>query len=150
MRSSFRTVLAGTFATFAVGCASVDSKGERAEGFNSQAVKGAALFEGHCASCHGALGHGTDKGPAVVGLKDGALPLDPPADRKKRTMQFRTLADVARFVIKYMPGDDPGAMAEDDYFRIVAFDLRANGIDLDKHLDMELAETIVLPREAAK
>lgn len=143
------TVMAGACAVIFSGCASVDSKGDKAEGFNIQAVKGAALFEGNCARCHGVLGAGTQKGPRLVGLKDGALPLDPPAERKKRTMQFRTMADVARFVIKNMPGDEPGTMAEDDYFRILAFDLRANGIDLDKHFDMGLAETIVIPREAA-
>ena len=142
------TLMAGVCATLAVGCASVDSRGVPAEGFNAQALKGAALFEGKCAKCHGALGGGTEDGPKVVGLKDGALPLDPPPGAKKRTTQFRTMGDVARFVIKNMPGKDPGSLAEEDYFRILAFDLRANGIDLDKSFDMALADTIVIPRES--
>jgi cytochrome c len=149
MRTNVMTLMSGVFATLAMGCASVDSRGVAAEGFNAQALKGATLYESNCAKCHGVLGAGTSDGPSVVGLKEGALPLDPPADRKKRTMQFRTLADVTRFVIKYMPGDEPGSLKEEDYFRIMAFDLRANGIDLDTSLDMALAETIVLPREAA-
>lgn len=144
-----RTMIMTACAVLAMGCASVDSRGDKAEGFSAQALKGATLYEGKCAGCHGLLGGGTDKGPSVVGLKEGALPLDPPADRKKRTMQFRTVGDVAKFVIKNMPGDEPGSLAEVDYFRILAFDLRANGIDLDQHLDMAYAETIVIPREAA-
>lgn len=142
-------LMAGICAALAMGCASVDSHGEKAEGFNAQALRGATLYEGKCASCHGVLGAGTEKAPRVVGLKAGALPLDPPADRKKRTMQFRTMGDVARFVIKNMPAKDPGSLAEADYFRILAFDLRANGIDLDQSFDMGLADTVVIPREAA-
>jgi hypothetical protein len=97
------------------------------------------------------LGQGTEKAPRLVGLKDGALPLNPPSDRKKRTMPFRTVADVARFVTVNMPANDPGSLSEEDYFRILAFDLRANGIDLgNQHLDMGLAESIEIPREGEK
>jgi cytochrome c len=134
----------------AAGCASIQEENRRQaelEPFSDQAVKGAALFTTNCAKCHGALGQGTEKAPRVVDLNKGALPMDPPADREKRTMQFRTVADVAQFVVKYMPAKDPGSLSETDYFRILAFDLKANGIDLgDKHLDMELARTLEIPR----
>jgi S-disulfanyl-L-cysteine oxidoreductase SoxD len=147
MRTTLATAMAGLCAMLTVGCASVDSRGEKAESFSAQALKGGTLYESNCANCHGVLGAGTHKGPRVVGLKDGALPLQPRAEAKKRLTQFRTMGDVARFVIKNMPGDEPGSLKEEDYFRILAFDLRANGIDLDQHLDMALADTIVIPRE---
>ncbi len=119
----------------------------KSETFTEQAQAGAALYGQHCAKCHGDSGEGTDKAPRVVGLDQGALPLDPPAERKKRTMQFKTVADVAKFAVQNMPPKTPGVLPEADYWRILAFDLKANGIDLgDKHLDMPLAETLEIPR----
>lgn len=137
-----------TFAAFMLlaGCATAPPPTSKPEPFSVQAEKGAALYGAHCAKCHAADGSG-DTGPRVVGLKEGALPLDPPPDRKKRTTQFKTVMDVAAFAVKNMPGDEPGSLAADDYWRILAFDLKANGIDLaDQHLDAELAATLTIPR----
>ena len=90
---------------------------------------------------------GTDKAPRVVGLKEGALPLDPPASREHRKGQFKTVMDVAAFAVKNMPGDAPGSLKEEDYWRILAFDLKANGVDLgEQHLDGTLAPTLTIPR----
>jgi alcohol dehydrogenase (cytochrome c) len=118
------------------------------EPFTEQAKAGAALYTQHCSECHGNAGQGVpDKGPRVVGLAAGALPLDPPADRKHRKEQFKTVMDVAGFAVKNMPPMEPGSLKEEDYWRILAFDLQANGVDLgDKHLDAELAKTLVIPR----
>lgn len=128
------------------GCASNQPRPENGEPFSVQAEKGAALYGRHCARCHGADGSG-DTGPRLVGLKEGALPLDPPPDRKKRMTQFRTVADVAAFAVATMPGDEPGSLLADDYWRILAFDLKANGIDLkEQHLDGKLAQSLVIPR----
>jgi cytochrome c len=140
------TWLAGACALFTVACANKATRAEGAETFTVQAEKGAALYGQHCAKCHGADGSG-DTAPRVVGLKDGALPLDPPASREVRTSQFKTVADVATFAVANMPKDAPGSLSADDYWRILAFDLKANGIDLkDQHLDMPLAQTLVIPR----
>ena len=46
--------------------------------FADQVALGQSLYGANCAGCHGASGEG-GKAPKVVGLKDGALPLDPPA-----------------------------------------------------------------------
>jgi cytochrome c len=120
---------------------------DETEAFSDQAVKGAVLYTANCAKCHGALGEGTKKAPRVVNLDKGALPLDPPPERQVRKTQFVTVADVARFVVENMPKDKPGSLREADYFRILAFDLKANGVDLDgKHLDMNLAQTLTIPR----
>jgi cytochrome c len=107
-----------------------------------QVALGGKLYGEHCAKCHGDGGQGTDKGPAVVGA--GALPLDP-RPGSKRKVQFHNAKDVALFVKKAMPGDDPGSLTDDQYFAILAFDLKANGVDVSgKTIDAASAEKIVL------
>jgi hypothetical protein len=54
---------------------------------------------------------------------------------------------VAEFVVKNMPGDAPGSLSADDYYAILAFDLHANGIDLDQKLDGTLAASLTIPRD---
>ncbi|MEO7110582.1 MAG: cytochrome c, partial [Polyangiaceae bacterium] len=46
--------------------------------FADQVARGQKLYADNCASCHGASGEG-GKAPRVVGLSQGALPLDPPS-----------------------------------------------------------------------
>jgi len=115
--------------------------------FGAQAQAGQELYAKNCAGCHGA--HGNDgKAPPVVGLDKGALPLDPPPTAKFRKTQFKTVGDVADFVVKTMPPKAPGSLSTDEYFAILAFDLQANGIDLgDKKLDGALAATLEIPRK---
>jgi cytochrome c len=118
-----------------------------ADPFARQATTGAELYTKNCASCHGP--HGNDgKAPPVVGLAQGALPLDPPPGAKIRKTQFKTVGDVADFVAKTMPPRAPGSLSGDEYYAILAFDLKANGIDLgDKVLDPGLAGTLEIPRK---
>ncbi len=112
--------------------------------FTEQAAAGAKLYGAKCAECHGANGEGSD-GPRVVGLAQGALPLDPPPTAKHRSARFHTAADVAAFVVKNMPGDAPGSLSEAQYLAILAFDLKANGVDLGaKHLDGAAAAAVVI------
>ena len=114
--------------------------------FKEQVARGGELFGAKCAGCHGNGGEGTGKAPRVVGT--GALPLDPPSTAKYRKSQFVNVADVANFVVKTMPPDAPGSLSSEDYFSVLAFDLKANGIDLgDKKLDGELAKTLDVPRK---
>ncbi len=114
--------------------------------FADQVAAGQKLYADNCASCHGAAGEGK-QAPKVVGLKAGALPLDPPAGAKYRKSQFKTVADVADFVVKTMPPGHAGGLSQEEYLDILAFDLQANGIDLgDKKLDGALAATLTIPR----
>jgi len=113
--------------------------------FADQVAAGGKLYGENCASCHGASGEG-GKAPRVVGLKEGALPLDPPADRKYRKTQFVTVADVANFVVANMPPKKAGSLPADQYWDILAFDLHANGIDLPELLTPEKAATLTIPR----
>jgi cytochrome c len=116
--------------------------------FAEQVALGQKLYGAQCAGCHGNSGEGTKDGPAVVGLDKGALPLQPAATAKYRKTEFKTVADIADFVVKSMPPKAPGSLSAEEYYAILAFDLKANGIDLgDKKLDGELAKTLEVPRK---
>jgi cytochrome c len=119
--------------------------GTTARTFPEQVDVGQALFAKHCADCHGKDGEGA-KAPRLVGLKDGALPVDPPADRKFRKTRFVNVADVADFVIHSMPPKRVGILSDDEYWALLAFDLHANGIDLPQRLTPEVATRTTIPR----
>lgn len=93
----------------------------------AQATAGGPLYGQFCAKCHGDGGQGTDQGPPVVGAN--ALPLDPRANAKARKNQFHTAKDIADFVLPNMPPKGPKPTVE-QYLAILAFDLKANGVDL--------------------
>jgi mono/diheme cytochrome c family protein len=115
--------------------------------FAEQVALGQTLYGQKCAGCHGASGEGKGDVPAVVGLDKGALPLDPPPNAKYRKTQFKTVADIADFVVKNMPAKAPGSLTEEQYWAILAFDLKANGINLDQKLDGAVASTLTVPRK---
>jgi mono/diheme cytochrome c family protein len=133
----------------AVGCATSRSNGPEAASssrtFSDQVAAGQTLYARHCAECHGSAGQG-DAAPRLVGLKEGALPLDPPSDRKFRKGRFVTVADVADFVVHNMPPKKGGSLSADQYWAILAFDLLANGIDLPSKLTPEVASSLTIPR----
>lgn len=122
-----------------------ESTSSGAEAFETQADRGQRLYGEHCASCHGASGEGGDAAPPLVGLDDGALPREP-RPGTVRDVEFVTVADVAGFAVENMPPTDPGGLATDEYLAILAFDLKANGITLEQELDLELADTLTIPR----
>ena len=107
----------------------------------AQIEQGKQLYVAKCASCHGAGGEGTDKGPPVVG-KD-AFPLQPRAGAK-RDVAFHTAADVFAWATKHMPADAPASLSTDEYLAIFAFDLTANGVALTAPLDGPAAQAIIL------
>lgn len=112
--------------------------------FGEQAKAGQALYGEHCAGCHGDGGEGTAKAPRVVGMAQGALPLDPPATAKGRKTQFHTAADVAGFVVANMPPGGDSELSESGYWSIMAFDLKANGVELAHPIDASNASEVVL------
>lgn len=114
--------------------------------FHAQAEQGGALFGAHCAHCHGADGRGTEEAPPLVGLDEGALPLEPRSAEAVRQTQFVTVGDIAAFASVNMPADDPGSLETDQYYAILAFALFANGIELEEELTPALAEELVIPR----
>ncbi len=109
----------------------------------AQVAEGEKLFAKHCAKCHGKSGEGSKKAPPVVGKQ--ALPLDPPPGAKIRKTQFHTAEDVAAFVSTKMPANKPGSLKPDEYYAILAFDLKANGVDVsNQKLDATTAAAIKL------
>lgn len=132
--------LIGTGALALLGCGGANESGMGGKApaaapatFADQVTLGQEAYGARCASCHGDAGQGTKAGPRVVGLKEGAL------------ARFKTVADVATYVVKNMPGDAPGSLDTETYLAILAFDLKANGITLDKKLTLELASTLEVP-----
>ncbi len=112
--------------------------------FAEQTTVGQKLFGENCASCHGDSGEGGGgKTPRVVGLDKGALPLDPPAGAK-RTVKFKTAADVGDYAAKNMPPGQGGSLKAWEYWAIIAFDLKANGVTSEKKIDASSAKDIVL------
>lgn len=128
-------------------CSGVDSEGEVPTTFAEQVTLGQTAYGKHCANCHGDAGQGTTQGPAVVGLASGALPLDPPVGAMARTEKFTTLADVADFVVKTMPPGKAGTIDTETLLSVLAFDLKANGIELEEKLTLDLAKTLTIPRD---
>jgi cytochrome c len=119
------------------------ARAEKMKAAKSQADEGAKLYGEYCASCHGKAGQGTKNAPAAVGKN--ALPLDPPATAKVRKTQFHTAQDVAEFVAKNMPAKKPGSLTTDQYYDILAFVLKANGVDVsNKKIDPTTAAEIKL------
>ena len=107
-----------------------------------QVAWGQELYGKHCASCHGDHGQGDGDTPAVVG-KD-ALPLDR-ANAKFRKVQFHTAKDVFDWVKASMPPKHGGSIKDEEYAAILAFDLKANGVDLGgKQVDATTAASFVL------
>ena len=113
--------------------------------FEAQVALGTTTYVSHCASCHGSSGEGTAMGPRLVGLAEGALPLEP-REGAVRTSRFVTVADVAAFAVANMPADDPGSLSADEYWAVLAFALSANGIVLEEPLTPELAAELTITR----
>ena len=69
------------------------------------------------------------------------------AEMKKEGHSFHAVpADVADFVVHNMPPNEAGSLTPDEYWAILAFDLHANGINLDRKLSPDVARTLSIPR----
>ncbi|HEY2747272.1 MAG TPA: c-type cytochrome [Polyangia bacterium] len=143
-RYGFARLIGVAAAALVIGLwATASSADKAAASGGDQAAEGGKLFGKHCAKCHGKAGEGTKKAPPVVGKE--ALPLDPPSGAKVRTTQFHTAQDVAQFVATKMPANKPGSLTADQYYAILAFDLKANGVDVsNKKIDPTTAAEIKL------
>ncbi len=133
-----------------LGCMQRETRDDGAlarETFTEQAAKGRQIFADSCSRCHGDQGEGTKKAPRLIGSSEGALPLNPPRDGKERRGQFHTAQDVGMYALEYMPPLETGSLTEAAYWRITAYLLQQNGIDLgNQHLDRSVARTVALPR----
>ena len=145
--------IAGAACVLAAACGGGGAEGPGAAGPGAQAAEpttfaeqvavGQKLFADNCASCHGAGGEGDGQVPRVVGLDKGALPLDA-APGSSRKVQFHNAADVGGWAAKNMPPNQTGSLKDWQYWAIIAFDLKANGVTLDKKVDASSAKDVVL------
>jgi mono/diheme cytochrome c family protein len=148
MTKSIQVVTAGisifllAMAGAACGGASAEGAATTSASSGDQAGNGKQLFAKNCASCHGAAGEGGGQVPALVGKT--ALPLDPPSGSSRKA-KFHTAADVFQYVKANMPPGGAGSLTDEQYAAILAFDLKANGVDLTgKKVDPTTAPTFVL------
>lgn len=79
-----------------------------------QVALGRDVYLAHCAKCHGANGQGA-LGRTLV------APWDPLAG-------YRTADQLYDFVSRVMPFDDPGRLKAQEYWDVIAFLLKANGV----------------------
>lgn len=126
------------------GTPSTPSAGGEPQTVDEQIAAGQKLYAANCASCHGDSGEGGGKTPRVVGVDKGALPLDPPAGSKMRKVQFHTAADVGSWAAQNMPPGKGGSLKDWEYWAIIAFDLKANGVTPSKKIDANSAKEVVL------
>ncbi|HTA88184.1 MAG TPA: hypothetical protein VK745_01360, partial [Polyangiaceae bacterium] len=62
-----------------------------------------------------------------------------------RTAQFHTALDVLQFIQANMPPQKGGSLSQDEYNAVLAFDLKANGVDLTgKKVTTDTAASFVL------
>ena len=110
--------------------------------FAEQTTAGEKLYADHCASCHGNKGEGGGRSPKLVG--PGALSADPPKEAKQRKGKFKNAQDVFDFVSKQMPPGAGGSLKDHEYWSILAWDLKANGMTSAKKLDSTTGSTVAL------
>jgi mono/diheme cytochrome c family protein len=146
------SLLGGVFVAFGllIGCAATQLGATLADlsRARGQADRGATVFEGECAKCHGQRGEGIGGVPDVMG--PGALPEFPrsksasndPALADPQLLQieaqarpagaawrdpFRNAQDLYNFTSTQMPKREKGKLKPDDYWAVVNFMLAAQG-----------------------
>jgi alcohol dehydrogenase (cytochrome c) len=105
---------------------------------DSQAVEGRALYQRHCATCHGPQLQGEHVTPALVG------------ERFDRSWRGKPVAALA-FHLRRMPPepvDAPGGLGDEIYARILAHILAANGFaagDATLPADLDQLASVTIP-----
>jgi mono/diheme cytochrome c family protein len=119
-----------------------------------QLDNGAWVYRRQCARCHGGDGQGKDdawkglRAPELIGA--GALPVDPRPYQQIRRRRFHTAQDVYWFTSASMPADQPASLEPEEYWDVIAYLLRSNGIAPDgKPLSDETAAQVALPSAEA-
>src|SRR5687767_4831030 len=102
-------------ALLAAGCGGASSGANAPASGGDQVAAGESLFKKRCASCHGS----DATGPKVMGA--GALPKDPPASAKMRSVPFHTAADLLGWVEKKMPPGDAESLTPAEHAAVVAY-----------------------------
>lgn len=91
----------------------------------AQIDRGASIYAASCASCHGSMGQGGARAPALIG--PSALPAMPPPGRRVRTGRFDTAMDLGMFIKTNMPLGGQH-LPPTDVAAVMAWILKSNGI----------------------
>ena len=129
----------------------------------SQADYGAQLYWLYCLPCHGDVGQGlTDEFRDTYPPEDnncwargchGRNPYEggftlpttvPKLIGSGALTKFATVANLKGFVSAAMPFEDPGVLTDDEYWQVIAFILRENGISYSGELSDFNANQILL------
>ncbi len=88
------------------------------------AVEGAALFDRHCAACHGAGG----RGASAEELAGGAEPLTSDTPDKTIGLYWPYATTIFDFTRRAKPMGAPGSLSADEVYALTAWLLFANGV----------------------
>ena len=116
--------------------------GENLPDGSGTAEEGQALYETHCASCHGVDGEGTlaNKLAGGRGTLADALPI------KTLGSYWPFATTVFNYIRRSMPYLEPMSLSNDDYYAITAFLLNKNDIiAADTVIDRRSLPDVVMP-----
>ncbi len=112
--SVLKLVAALAIAACALGCAI--ARADPTSVSDGHAARGEALYQQHCAACHGKQ------------LEGGVgVPLAGPTFLQRCKEENRSAADLLFFIRTFMPYDRPGQLPRQAYADIVAYLLERNG-----------------------
>ncbi|MCJ2136584.1 cytochrome c [Methylobacterium sp. J-026] len=102
----------------------IDREGRKLPPGRGSVAQGRAVFEAHCAACHGAHGEGGIGDPLVGG--QGTLATAKPVKTVGSFWPYApTLFDYIR---RAMPMNAPGSLSPDDVYAVSAYILNLNGL----------------------
>jgi cytochrome c len=103
---------------------------------------GRAVYRQHCLACHGPEGKGGPNGDLAGGL--GTLATEAPVKTVNSYWPYATT--VFDYVRRAMPYPEPGSLADEDVYALVAYVLSLDGIvPEDAVLDAERLPAVVMP-----
>ncbi|MCC6525426.1 MAG: c-type cytochrome [Polyangiaceae bacterium] len=114
-----------------------------------QTSRGLVAYGNACGGCHDPDVDGEQTAPPLSG--EGALPKEPAAlkdapEGGRRTASFVTARDVFDYTKAAMPQLSPGSLADEQYWEIVAYLMKANGVRVGGDLGPDNAASVLLPQ----
>lgn len=108
------TLVGGALTALSAATAITISRAASPLAYSDQTERGRAVFAGVCARCHGQQGQG-DQAPRLIGTPNGLA-------------EYKTAQGLFDYVSSQMPIDNPGSLAAEAYWDVVAFILDANNL----------------------
>jgi cytochrome c len=107
------------------------------------AEQGEELYVQHCAACHGDLGEGLERWPALIG---GRGSLRGPEVRRSVGSYWQHAPAVFDYIRRAMPYQAPQSLTSDEYYAITAYVLHLNElIAADSEMNRETLARVAMP-----